>query len=197
MEFRHLKTFRSVADHLSFSKAAKTLFMAQSSVSAQIIQLEEELDLKLFDRIGRRVVITDAGIKLYAYARRMMEMTAEIRSEISGAKNVGGSLTVRIPETLATVYLPKIIKRFHKDNPQVKLNFINCTDQQLREELNSGRIDLAFLMTDAVHLKEVNVHMLKTEQLILIAGPGHSLTEKKKIMPDDLNRQTVLLSKTD
>ena len=71
MEFRQLKTFRVVADNLSFSKAAKQLFLAQSTVSAQIKSLEEELDLKLFDRIGRRTIITDAGQKLYEYARRM------------------------------------------------------------------------------------------------------------------------------
>jgi DNA-binding transcriptional LysR family regulator len=197
MELRQLKTFRVVADYLSFSKAAERLHMAQSSVSAQIIQLEEELDLKLFDRLGRRVLITDAGKKLYEYARRMMEMTAEIRSDIMGVKNVGGSLTVRIPESLATIYMPKIIERFHKDNPQVKLNLINCTDRQLREELNSGRIDLAFLMTDGITLKEVNMHMLKTEKLVLMAGQGNPLAAKEKIMPDDLHRQTVLLPRTD
>ena len=197
LEFRNLRTFRVVADNLSFSKAAKQLFLAQSSVSAQIRSLEEELDLKLFDRIGRRVLITDAGLKLYEYARRMEEMAAEIRSEVTGAKNVHGSLTIRIPDTLATVYMPRVVDRFYHDNPRVNLNFINCSDLQLREELNSGRIDLAFLLTDSVHLKAVNINMLKTEDLILIAGSGHALAHKKKVLPDDLHGQTVLLPKTD
>ncbi len=197
MEFRQLRTFRAVADNLSFSKAAKQLFMAQSSVSAQIRSLEEELDLRLFDRIGRRILITDAGLKLYEYARRINEMTDEIRSEVTGAKNVRGSLTIRIPETLAAIYMPQVVDRFHGDNPQVRLNFINCSDLQLREELNSGRIDLAFLMTDSIHLREVNVRMLKTENLILVSGPAHSLSKQKKVVLDDLNGQTVLLPKTD
>jgi len=197
MEFRQLRTFRVVADNLSFSKAAEQLFMAQSSVSAQIRLLEEELDLKLFDRIGRRVVTTDAGLKLYEYARRIEEMTDEIHSEVTGAKNVRGSLTIRIPETLATIYMPQVVDRFHEDNPQAKLNFINCSDVQLREELNSGRIDLAFLMTDSIHLGEVNVRMLRTENLVLISGPANSLSKRRKVMPDDLYGQTVLLPKTD
>ena len=197
MEFRQLRTFRVVADNLSFSKAAEQLFMAQSSVSAQIRSLEEELDLKLFDRIGRRVLITDAGRKLYEYARRIEDMTDEIRSEVTGAKEVRGTLTIRIPETLATVYMPEVVDRFYRDNPLVKLNFINCSDVQLREELNSGRIDLAFLMTDSIHLKEVNVRMLKTENLDLISGPSHSLSRQKRVMPNDLKGQTVLLLKTD
>ncbi len=197
MEFRQLKTFRVVADHLSFSKAAAKLFMAQSSVSAQIRALEDELALKLFDRIGRRVLITDAGLKLYAYARRIEEMTAEIRSEVSGAKDVRGALTIRTPETLAAVYMPEVVARFHRDNPAVRLSFINCSDLQLREELNSGRIDLAFLMTDAVHLKEVNVRMLKTENLIFIAGPDHALSRRRQVRLDELDGRTVLLPKTD
>ncbi len=197
MEFRQLRTFRVVADNLSFSKAAKQLFMAQSSVSAQIRALEEELDLKMFDRIGRRVLITDAGLKLYEYARRIEEMTDEIRSEVTGAKNVRGSLTIRVPETLAAIYMPEVVDRFHGDNPQVKLNFINCSDLQLREELNSGRIDLAFLMSDSLHFKEVNVRMLRTENLILISGPAHRLAEQKKVTLEDLNDKMVLLPKTD
>jgi DNA-binding transcriptional LysR family regulator len=197
MEFRQLRTFRMVADMLSFSKAAERLFMAQSSVSAQIKSLEETLDIKLFDRIGRRVLLTDAGRKLYEYARRIEEMTMEIRSEMTDAKNGRGSLTIRVPETLATLYMPEVVERFHGDNPRVKLNFINCTDQQLREELNSGRIDAAFLMTDTVRLKEVNVRLLKTENLVLVASPSHSLVRQKKVAIDDLNGQTLLLPKTD
>lgn len=197
MEFRQLKTFRVVADHLSFSKAAAKLFMAQSSVSAQIRSLEDELDLKLFDRIGRRVLITDAGLKLYDYARRIEDMTAEIRSEVTGSENVRGALTIRMPGTLATVYMPGVVARFHRDNPAVRLNFINCSDLQLREELNSGRIDLAFLMTDTIHLKEVNVRMLRAENLILAARPDHPLSRQDKVTPEDLDGQTALLPKTD
>lgn len=197
MEFRQLRTFRVAADTLSFTKTARQLFMAQSSVSAQIRALEEELDLKLFDRIGRRVLLTDAGLKLYEYARRIGEMTDEIRSEVTGAKNVRGALTIRTPETLASVYMPEVVARFHADNPRVKLNIINCSDLRLREELNSGRIDLAFLMTDAIHLKEVNVRMLRTEKLVLVAGTGHPLVKRRRVELKDLGQQTLLLPKTD
>ncbi len=197
MEFRHLNTFRTVADLLSFSKAAGRLHMAQSSVSAQIKLLEEELGLKLFDRIGRRVIITDAGQKLYAYARRIADMTDEILAEVAGDKNVGGSLTVRVPETLAARYMPEVVNCFREDNPNVGLNLINCTDRQLREELNSGRIDLAFLMTDSVGLKEVNVRLLKTEQLIFVSGPIHPLARKKNVAYDELDGRSVLLPRTD
>ncbi|MBU3951572.1 MAG: LysR family transcriptional regulator [Proteobacteria bacterium] len=197
MEFRQLKTFRAVADDQSFTRAAQKLFMAQSSVSAQIKALEQELDVRLFDRIGRRVLITDAGSTLYEYARRMEDMTKEIRSEVSGSSQTRGSLTIRIPETLAAIYMPQIVEDFHGHHPEVKLIFINCSDQKLREELNSGRIDLAFLMTDAVYFKEVNVRLLKTEKLIMVSGPSHPFVGRKRVTYPDLSNQTLLLPKTD
>ncbi len=197
MEFRQLKTFRVVAENLSFTKAAKKLFMAQSSVSAQIRALEEEFEVKLFDRIGRRVLITDAGRKLFEYACRMEDMSDEIRSEVTEANFVKGSLRIRIPETLATVYMPEIVDQYHKMNPDVKLNFINCSDLQLREELNSGRIDLAFLMTDSISLDGVSVQKMKMEELILVAGVSHPFAQKNKILLTDLDSRTVMLAKTD
>ncbi len=197
MEFRQLKTFRVVADLLNFTRAAERLYMAQSSVSAQIRGLEQELEVKLFDRIGRRVLLTDAGKKLYAYARRIEGMTAAIRSEVAGEAYIHGSLTIRVPETLATAYMPAIVERFYSEHPHVGLNFINCSDRQLREELNSGRIDLAFLIIEAVNFGEVNLRMLKSEPLVLVSGPSHPLARKKRVRLRDLESRTLLLPKTD
>ncbi len=197
MEFRHLITFREVADNLSFTKSAEKLFMAQSSVSAQIKALEDDLNTKLFDRIGRRVMLTQSGRKLYEYARCMEDMALEIRSEISDSAYSEGNLTIRVPETLAAVYMPKIVDQFHKTHPKVKLTFMNCTDRQLREELNSGRIDLAFLMTDSIHFKDVHVRLLKTETLILVAGATHPFSQDMTASLENLHGQTLLLPKTD
>ena len=197
MEIRQLKTFVTVADQLSFTKASRKLYMAQSSVSAQVKALEEELDLKLFDRIGRRILLTDAGRKLYAYARRMEEMTREIQSEFSSDQYVRGALTIRVPGTLASVYMPEVAARFHADHPKVKLECINCSDEQLREELNSGRIDLAFLLTDSIHFKEVNIKRLKMEKLVLVSGPVHPLSQPTDVALTSLTGHTLLLPKTD
>ncbi len=197
MEFRQLKTFRVLADNLNFTQTARQLFMAQSSVSAQIKALENALDTRLFDRIGRSVVLTDAGSKLYEYARRMEEMTREIRSEITNTQQLKGSLTIRVPETIASVYMPKILETFHQTNPHVRLRCINCTDRQLKEELNSGRIDLAFLMTDTVHFKGVNVQWLKSEPLTVACGPSHYLAQQDEIPIDTFGKETIFLPETD
>lgn len=197
MEFRQLKTFRVVAEQLSFTRAAEQLFMAQSSVSAQIRGLEEDLKVMLFDRIGRRVLLTEAGRKLYDYARRIEGMTDEMRLEVAGERYGRGSLTIRMPETLATVYMVPVIEEFNRDHPEVRLIFINCADRQLARELNAGSIDLAFLMTDELQMKDVQVVLLKSEELVLAAAPGHPLAARDHLGPADFAGQTILYPKTD
>lgn len=197
MEFRQLKTFRAVCQNLSFTKTAEQLYMAQSSVSAQIRSLETELGVKLFDRIGRSIALTDAGRKLYDYACRLEGITEEIKSEVGGDKYLKGTLTIRMPETLASVYMPRVIERYIEDYPDVRLEFINCSDLQLARELNSGRIDLAFLMSDLVKLKDVKVTFLKSEKLVMVAAPEHILATKTRVTLQDLNEETILFPRTD
>lgn len=197
MEFRQLTTFKTVAQTLSFTRTAGKLHMAQSSVSAQIKALEEDLGVRLFDRIGRRVLLTDAGQKLYGYARRMENMTREIRTDLAGSGPGRGTLTLRVPESLAVLYMSDILAAFHSDYPDVRLVCMNCTDRQLREELNSGRIDLAFLMIDDILFKEVNVRLLREEALTLVASPDHPLAGMDDIRFPDLEEVTLLMPKTD
>ena len=197
MELRQLKTFRAVAERRSFTRAGRDLHLAQSSVSAQIQALEEDLGVRLFDRIGKRVLLTEAGEKLLRYAARMEQMAQEMRSELASADHLSGALTIRMPETVAAEYMPEAVERFHAAHPLAELQFINCDDEQLREELNSGRIDLAFLLVDGVHLQHVAVTMLKPEPLVLVAAPGHALAGKAEVESEALQGCTVLHLRVD
>mgnify|MGYP001546097804 CR=1 FL=1 len=197
MELRWLKTFLAVARLLNFTQAAQELNLAQSSVSAQIRDLEDHLGVKLFDRLGRTVKLTEAGMRLKEHARRMLEMTEAVRCEVAGGHGGQGSLTIRVPETLAVHFLPEIVARFHAEHPNVQLNLINCDDMTLPEELRSGRIDLAFLLTAIVKRHDVTVEFLRTEPLALALPPSHPFAELDSISPSDLHGQTVLMCRTD
>jgi len=197
MDIRQLNTFRIVAEQLNFTRAAELLYLAQSSVSAHIRGLEKELGVMLFDRMGKQVHLTDAGKKLYSYACKIADMTDEIRSVVAGEQYLQGSLTIRMPETLANVYMPEVIEQYGKRYPGVRLNFINCSDRELARELSTGRIDIALLMTDDLTMKDVNIEYLKTEPLVMCSSPEHPLALKECIHPTDLNNQLLLLPKTD
>ncbi len=170
-------------------------------MSAQIKSLEDDLEIKLFDRIGRRIYLTTAGEKLYGYAQKMKGMEDEIYSAVSNEGFDQGYLTIRIPETVATKYFPDIITRYHQEYPRVRVDCINCSDHALPRELNSGRIDLAFLMTDSLHMENVKVRYLKNEKMVLVGSPNHPLVKNslkgKTMSLADLDHQTFLLATTD
>lgn len=197
MELRQLETFVTVADEGSFTRAARMLHLAQSSVSAQIRGLEDDLGVRLFDRMGRRVVLTEAGERLLGFARRMHRMTDEIRSELAGEEELSGTLTIRTPETLATEYMPGVVERFAGEYPGAELQFINCDDERLREELGSGRIDVAFLLMESVNLANVDVRMLRPEPLALVASARHPLAGRGQLENGQLQDATVLHLRVD
>ena len=113
MELRQVQTFRVVAEELSFSRAAARLGYVQSSVSAQVAALERELGVRLFDRLGRRISLTETGAVMFAYSRELLDLAGEARDAVvdagAGAGEVTGSLTVSAPETLLTYRLPRLL----------------------------------------------------------------------------------------
>ena len=124
MELRQVETFRAVAEELSFSRAAAKLGYVQSSVSAQVSALERELGVPLFDRLDRRIVLTDAGEVMLAYSGELLALAERTREAVLdagvGSGEVAGSLTVSVPETLLTYRLPKLLALFHERYPRVQ-----------------------------------------------------------------------------
>lgn len=197
MDIRQLATFQTVARHLSFNRAADELHYAQSSVSAQIQALEEELGVRLFDRLGRRILLTEAGVKLLQYAEKMLDLADETRAEVTGAKELRGSLTVKVPESLGVHRLPPVIKAFRSRFPKVRLRFTNCSHEGLQKDLRTGTTDLAFLLSDSINAADLSCEALGIEPLVLVAHPGHRLAGKPSVHPGDLNGETILLSTVD
>jgi len=196
MEIRQLRTFRTVAKLLSFNRAAEHLNYAQSSISAQIQTLEEELSVRLFDRLGRRILLTEAGERLLQYAEKILDLADETLAEIAGAKELRGSLTIRIPETFGAYRLPPIIKRFRSSFPEVRLHFITCAHEGLEKDLRKGITDLAFLLTESIQA-DLGVETLGFESIVIVAHTDHPLVAKPVVHVRDLEGETILLSRVD
>jgi DNA-binding transcriptional LysR family regulator len=197
MEIRQLRSFQVVANLLSFNKAAGQLHYAQSSISAQIQALEEELGVQLFDRLGRRVQLTETGVQLLQYANKILDLVEETRSEVAGGKAPLGSLTIRIPETLGVHRLPPVIKDFHSRFPKVQLNFITCAHEGLEKDLRKGITDLAFLLAESISASDLMVETVGFESVVLVASPYHPLAAKGTVHNRDLAGETILLSRVD
>jgi len=197
LEIRQLKTFQTVATLLSFTRASRQLHYAQSSVSAQIQTLEEELGVKLFDRLGKRVLLTEAGERLRQYAQKILDLEEETRVEVAGMNAPQGALNIRIPETLGEYRLPPAIKRFHEQYPAVRLRFITCSHDGLQEDLRKGVTDLAFLLTESIHSADLNVEALGFETIVLAAPCHHPLRRRPRVRTADLQGETILFSRVD
>src|SRR5687768_17710567 len=109
MELRLLATFEKVADVLSFTRAAADLGYAQSSVTSQIRALESSLGVDLFERLGSRIRLTEAGERLLPYARRMIDLAEEAQAAVTGADEPAGTITVGTMESLTSYRLPPLL----------------------------------------------------------------------------------------
>ncbi len=197
MELRQLYTFRTIAALGSFNKAAEALNYAQSTVSEQIKALEADLKVRLFNRDGKQVLLTTAGELLLEYSQKMLNLEEEIKTEIGNCDTVQGSLSIRIPETISIYYLPPILKKFNKRYPRVNLKMTNCSYYGLQEELKSGLINLAFLISDSFREIDLEVLALKEIPLILVTYPGNPLTAKQSVFFSDLIYEPVYKPSSD
>ena len=193
MEIQQLRSFREVANLLSFNKAADRLHYAQSSVSAQIHVMEEELGVQLFDRLGKSIRLTESGTLLLQYANKILDLVDESQTSVRNKEPVG-SLTVRIPESLGVHRLPAVLKAFHTKFPKIQLNLISCTLEGLDKDLRKGVTDLAFLLTESFNSSDLEAETLGFERLVLVAGPQHPLHARRRVHTRDLSGQTILFS---
>jgi DNA-binding transcriptional LysR family regulator len=167
MDFDHLKAFVAVAETGGFSAAANALNRTQSAVSAQIRRLEEQLDTRLFDRTSRSVRLTEAGGTLLPYARRMLHMDEIARTAV-GESQVTPALRFGITDEQAERYLPRLLRAFHADYPDERVEIACDVSTVLLRQLRDGLLDLALVVR---HGPEPGGEEMQTEPLVWAARP--------------------------
>ena len=196
MELRQLVTFRTVAQTLSFSRTAANLNYAQSTVSTQIQALEEELGVTLFDRLGKRVVLTNAGQRLLNYAEKMLTLQDEALTVVSNANTLTGSLVISAPETLCTYRLPAVLRRFRERFPQVQLTFCPEYDSTLFEAIRDGVMDVAIVMAENIPSSHLVIEPLISEPMLIMAYPEHPLLQLSEVTFADLQDELFILTES-
>lgn len=195
MELRLLVTFEKVATTLSFTRAAAELQYAQSSVTSQIRALESSLGTELFDRLGSRIRLTDAGERLLPYARQIIELTEEARTAVAGTREPAGPLAVGTMESLTNYRLPPLLEFFHHRYPRVRLSLRTTIGDETRQALRQGTYDLGFLMEETTEHPGLETRVLTVEPLVLVAAPGHALAAAgASVTASDLVRESLLAS---
>jgi len=148
MEIRNLKSFKSIIEEGSFLKAAKKLHYTQSTITSHIQQLEEELQVKLFEKIGRKMNLSSFGKKLLPYVEELLT-TEEKIIQLSKDKNlIKGTLKIAMGDSLVTYEFQDILSQFKKKAPHVKLSILTVDIVTMRELLEKGDVDIGFLFED-------------------------------------------------
>lgn len=194
MDMRQLETFRVVARMLSFTQAALQLDYAQSTISSQIQTLEREVGAPLFNRVNKRVELTDAGRRLLRYADRMLEIAEEAKSVIAGDEEPSGTLNITAPETICTYRLPPLLRQFRQRYPQVLLIYRPVRSTNWQRAVLHANLDVAFWLSEPVQSTRMIVEPLIEEPLVLAAATDHPLAQRTRVVPADLENEPLLLT---
>ena len=194
MDLKQLKSFLMISKLQSFTQSADALGYAQSTITTQIKLLESELEVKLFERMGKTVTLTHEGKKLLPYAKQMLKLASEIKSIKSNDSDPSGILTIGAAESLCVLKLPEILKEYRKLYPKVEvsLKFGNCTD--FRHFLRDNIIDVAFSLGTKIVADDFITEIVFDEEMLLLTAPGHPLINKEVVYPKDIENEPLILT---
>jgi DNA-binding transcriptional LysR family regulator len=192
MADRRLQVFHAVAKHLSFTKAAETLFMTQPAVTFQIKQLEEHLSTRLFDRAQGRILLTPAGQIALEYAERILALSAELDTrlkEMSG--HAAGPLLIGASMTIGEYVLPQLIGKFKAQFPAVAPTLFVGNSEAVQDRVAERSLDLGFIEGDT-HLASLQSEVCCEDELQVVCAPSHPLAKEEFALPSALTQHSYI-----
>lgn len=194
MELRQLQYFVKVARKQHVTQAAEELHVAQSAVSRQIHQLEEELGVQLFIQKGRNLQLTSVG-KLFL--ERVEGIIADLEKAVNEIHEFldpeKGEIRIGFPHSLGIYLLPTVVAQFRKDHPNVKFRLRQGTYNSLIRDVMKGEIDLAFISPFPEKHEHVSGELLLQEELFAILPQGHQLAGSKAIRLEQLKDDSFVM----
>ena len=194
MELRNINTFLKVAATQNFSKAAEQLGYSQSAVTIQIRQLEKELGISLFERIGKRVYLTERGAEFTSYANEIMRVTSRASLFAKDKKEVSGTIRIGGVESVCTALLPELLLSFHKQYPKVKTVIKSGTTEKLMEMAKSNAIDFVFTLDRKICSAEWVKAVQKKERISFVTLTEEGTYDKEQMTIQELVEKPFLLT---
>ena len=189
---RQMKVFESVARNLSYTRAAAELFLSQPAVSMQVRQLERQLGVSLFERLGKRVHLTEAGREVYQYSRSVAQQLDEMETLLADLKGLNsGRLRISVAST-ANYFVPNLLATFHKRFPGVTVSLDVTNRETLIGQLSDNTVDLVIMGQPPASL-DVDAQAFMENPLVVVAPPGHSLARGKSVPLRRIQEETFLV----
>ncbi len=177
MELREIRTFLQIAQKQSFSKAAEALGYSQAAVTVQIKQLEEELGIHLFDRLGKKTVLTHHGEIFYRYAVTILGTVADAKKAVSATTELSGDLTIGTIESICESIFPDLLKKFHQLYPNVSVSIVLDSPDVLLDRMNKNSIDLVYLLDQPIDDKRFIKVLEAPENISFVSSSVHTLAK--------------------
>ncbi len=190
--FRQLRVFGAVARHLSFTRAAEELHLTQPAVSMQVKQLEEVVGLPLFEQIGKKIYLTDAGREMARYGEAVIALLDEaelVFEEMKGLRR--GRLHITVAST-ANYFAPRLLAAFCRQHPEVRVSLDVTNREGLLRALAENSTDLVIMGQPPAEL-DVEAESFMDNPLVVIAAPDHPLAGRRKIPLEVLAGETFLV----
>ncbi len=195
MTITQLQYVLAVAEYQNFTIAAEKSFVTQPTLSMQVQKLEDELDVLIFDRSKKPISITEAGKKIVAQAKNIVNEAKRIKDIVHQEKGfIGGEFTLGIIPTVMPTLLPMFLKTFITKYPKVNLIIKEQSTESLIRNLQDGHLDAGIAATP-LDIEFIKERPLYYEPFVGYVPPNHRLNGADKILPEDLDIKDILLLK--
>lgn len=192
MADRRLQVFHAVAKHRSFTKAAETLFMTQPAVTFQIKQLEEQFNVRLFERGHGQISLTDAGQVVFEYAERILSLSSELDARMKDLTgDVAGVLLIGASMTIADYLLPQVLGEFKSRYPSVVPRLLVANSETVQNQVAEHTLDLGFIEGESL-LPSLVTEVCCEDELQLVCAPSHPLAKSKAVTPELLAQHAYI-----
>ncbi|AFP30276.1 LysR substrate-binding domain-containing protein [Marinobacter sp. BSs20148] len=189
MNLHLLRTFASVAEYRSFSRAGEAIHISQPAVSRAVRELEEQLEISLLERRGGQVNLTQAGAELYEHARSIFALEKSAMADLRGRQGLArGSLTVGASRTIGTYFLPPVIAEFLRRYPAIDVRIISENTELIQRRLLAYELDVAFI-EGSLDDHRVEQTFWHEDELVILAHAHHSLLRVNALKPSDMDSE--------
>ena len=193
MNLRQLEIFNKVAEQQSFSKAAKQLYIAQSAVSIAIAKLEDNLNLKLFNRADKKVSLTPEGEVLKNHAQTVIKQVADTRLELEEMQGLTrGEVRIGCSAMLASYYFPTLFAEFKARFPKLKISIVDAGAKRIEMLLEQGALDIGIIDMQAV-TPQLETRKLISEEMLICVPKTHPFAKQKSVTFKQLLSQELIV----
>lgn len=189
---RQLRVFESVARHLSYTRAAEELHLSQPAVSMQIRQLEDNVGLPLFERVGKKVYITEAGKEMYHYSRGVEQQLSEAETVLENLKGLRQGRLVLAVASTANYFVPRLFAEFNKKYEAVSLSLDVTNREGLLAHLEANDADMIIMGLPPGEM-DLEAEAFLDNPLVVIAPPDHPLVGKRHIPMESLQNEPFIM----